>query len=166
MSEQNTTNEKPHNITDRYKVRRTVALLALAMVIVMVCAWLYAVFEPDRAVAERLNEVSGFGGMLVSACLTLIMGYKVSVHLDDQNERTAQTSATGPRPINIDVDLPAPRPSDPLERVTEAISKTEPVHIPDDQATASAQQAGNSPVAALLRRAQREGGKAHQHVDS
>ncbi len=165
MLEQNISPPKPHNITDRYKVRRTVALLALAMVIVMVCAWLYAVFEPNPAVAERLNEVSGFGGMLVSACLTLIMGYKVSVHLDDQNERTAQTSATGPRPINIDVDLPARTPDDPLERVTEAVSKAEPVHIMDDPETPPG-EVHSGPVAELLRRAQREGGKAHQHADS
>lgn len=82
MSKQNSTvATQPH---DRFKVRRSIALMSAALLAVMAAVVLVVILAGSADMADRLNAVQGFAGVLVTAFVTLIGGYGISAHMDDR----------------------------------------------------------------------------------
>lgn len=59
-------------------------MMSAALLFVMTAVLIMVILAGNTGMAERLNTVQGFAGVLVTAFVTLIGGYGISAHMDDR----------------------------------------------------------------------------------
>ena len=116
MSKQASMKAPSTTTTDRFKVRKTLALVSMALIGIMVIITLAVIVGGTEAAAERVLKVSGFGGVLVGALVSIILGYGVSTHMDDKHHIDRGLPPPGDNPATAN-DYSPIQPNTPLEQI-------------------------------------------------